>query len=134
MAVHKDKAIGRRDLSGNLDAAVPVAGLSGGVARVIDVVGASIGLLFFGPILLVVALAIKLKSPGPVLVREVQYGSKNRRIEVLKFRLMSTGTRGEQRYPHMTRIGRILRGIHVDELLRLVNVLRGEASFFGPRP
>ena len=76
MAVHKDKAIGRRDLSGNLDAAVPVAGLSGGVARVIDVVGASIGLLFFGPILPVVALAIKLKSPGPVLVCEVQYGSR----------------------------------------------------------
>ena len=133
MGVPKEKMIGRSDPSGDLNRVVPAAGLHGGVARAIDVIGASMGLLFFGPILLVVALAIKLESPGPVFIREAQFGFKNRRIEVLKFRLISTRSQGGQRYARPTWVGSVLHGSGVDELLRLVNVLRGEASFFGPR-
>jgi lipopolysaccharide/colanic/teichoic acid biosynthesis glycosyltransferase len=132
MARHKEKAIGESDA--DLDSVIPAADLNSGAARLIDIIGAAVGLIFFGPMLLAVALAIKLDSRGPVFVRETQNGCKNRRIEVLKFRLASTGAQGEQRYPRPTWIGHMLHGTRVDELLRLINVLRGEASFFGPRP
>jgi lipopolysaccharide/colanic/teichoic acid biosynthesis glycosyltransferase len=132
MARRKEKAIGESDA--DLDSVIPAADLNGGAARLIDIIGAAVGLVFFGPMLVVVALAIKLDSRGPVFVRETQNGCKNCRIEVLKFRLVSTGGQVEQRYPRPTRIGHVLHGTRVDELLRLVSVLRGEASFFGPRP
>ena len=132
MVRHKEEAIGQSDA--DLDSVIPAADLNSGAARLIDIIGAAGGLIFFGPMLLVVALAIKLDSRGPVFVRETQNGCKSRRIEVLKFRLVSSGAQGEQRYPRPTRIGHVLRGTRVDELPRLINNLRGEASFFGPRP
>ena len=134
MVGHKQKAIDRSNLCGDLPPVITAYGLNSRAVRVVDVVGASTGLIFFGPILLIVALAIKIDLPGPVFVRETQYGSRNRRIEVLKFRLVTTGAQGDQRRPCPTWIGSVLRGSRVDELLRLINVLRGEASFFGPRP
>ena len=102
--------INKRRLTGVISAVdlppvITAYGLNSRAVRVVDVVGASTGLIFFGPILLIVALAIKIDLPGPVFVRETQYGSRNRRIEVLKFRLVTTGAQGDQRRPCPTWIG-----------------------------
>jgi lipopolysaccharide/colanic/teichoic acid biosynthesis glycosyltransferase len=108
-------------------------GRNRGVARGVDIVAAAVGLVFFAPILLVIAAAIKLESPGPIFVHQIQYGPNNRRIEVLKFRLASAGARGDHGYPRPTWVGGVLRGTRVDELLGLINVLRGETSLVGHR-
>jgi lipopolysaccharide/colanic/teichoic acid biosynthesis glycosyltransferase len=133
VALQNDKSVNQNDLSRGLDAAIRAAGLKLGIARIVDVLGAAVGLIFFSPILLITAVAIKLDSRGPVFVREMQFGSKNERIEVLKLRLATNHVPGHQKSARLTRIGSILRGTRVDELPWLINVLRGEASFFGPR-
>jgi len=100
----------------------------------------AVALLFFAPIMLAAALAIRLESPGPILFRQQRFGFNNRPISVLKFRSMyadqgdATGARRTVRGdPRVTRVGRILRRTSVDELPQLINVLRGEMSLVGPR-
>jgi len=100
---------------------------------------AAIALL--APLMTMVALAIKLDSPGPVLFRQKRYGFNNEPIEVLKFRSMHTAladanadrlvTRSD---PRVTRVGRFIRRTSLDELPQLFNVLTGELSLVGPRP
>ena len=75
-----------------------------------------------------------LASPGPALVRVKRYGYKNRPIEVLKFRLVDARTKGDRGRPRLTRVGRVLSQTGIDELPRLVDVLRGELSIIGPPP
>jgi sugar transferase (PEP-CTERM system associated) len=111
------------------------------VKRVVDLL---LSLLFLGlgwPIFLLVALAIKLSSRGPVLFRQERVGEHGRLFSLLKFRTMvddaeaSTGpvwTSAED--PRITRIGRVLRKTRLDEFPQLINVLKGEMSFIGPRP
>jgi Undecaprenyl-phosphate glucose phosphotransferase len=110
------------------------------VKRAFDVVVASAALLVLSPWMLLVAIAIKLDSCGPVVFRQTRHGYNNETIQVFKFRSMTvceTGencvqvTRGDQR---ITRIGRILRRTNIDELPQLINVLQGEMSIVGPRP
>jgi len=98
-------------------------------------------LLLLAPLLVVIAIAIKLTSPGPVLFRQPRHGYNNRVFEVLKFRTMRvdlgdpTGARQAQRSDsRVTKLGRFLRRTSLDELPQLLNVLRGDMSLVGPRP
>jgi lipopolysaccharide/colanic/teichoic acid biosynthesis glycosyltransferase len=104
-------------------------GISQRKHRIFDCAAAILGAMLFAPIILIVAIAIRLDSPGSIFIREFRFGHRNRVIQVFKFRLASdsgvggTGVR-------LTRVGRILSGI--DELPQLYNVLRGELSIVGP--
>ncbi len=121
------------------------------IKRAVDVVGALTGIILLSPLLLIVAAAIKLSSPGPVLFAGERYGYNRRRFRMLKFRTMVHNAEQLQRLfedqnevagpvfkirqdPRMTHIGRILRRTSVDELPQLINVLRGDMSLVGPRP
>lgn len=116
------------------------------VKRLVDVVGAAVLLVIFAPLLLFVAVAIKLDSPGPAIYRQKRVGRFGKHFVMLKFRTMKIGTptlstaemqqwlkAGKADNPY-TRIGPILRKTNLDELPQLWNVLRGEMSFIGPRP
>jgi len=106
----------------------------------LDYLAGVISLILFAPLMLAVALAIKLDSPGPVLFRQRRHGYNHRVIDVYKFRTMTVaenGDRVEQACkddPRVTRIGRFLRKSSLDELPQLFNVLKGEMSLVGPRP
>jgi len=121
------------------------------VKRVIDMVGASVGLVLLAPVLLLVALAIKLTSKGPVLFVQPRYGHRRRLFSIYKFRSMvwnapelmaQLESQNEavgpifkiRRDPRITPLGRILRASSLDELPQLWNVLMGTMSLVGPRP
>jgi Undecaprenyl-phosphate glucose phosphotransferase len=106
-----------------------------------DKVLAAILLILLGPLMAIVALLIKLDSPGPMLFVQERFGFNNGVIRVFKFRTMyvergdqSGAQRTVQNDPRVTGIGRILRLLSFDELPQLVNVLRGDMSLVGPRP
>ena len=109
--------------------------------RIEDWTVATAALALLAPVMLLIATAIKLDSPGPVLFRQKRYGFNNQLIEVMKFRTMrqdqcdANGTMLTIRDdPRVTRFGRFLRKSSLDELPQLINVLRGEMSIVGPRP
>jgi len=118
--------------------------------RTFDVVVSSVGLLLLSPLLAVIAIAIKLDSPGPVFFRQRRAGRHGQAFRIIKFRSMFDGAdqqkdelmdRNESNGlfkiaddPRVTRVGSLIRRRHVDELPQLVNVLRGEMSLVGPRP
>jgi exopolysaccharide biosynthesis polyprenyl glycosylphosphotransferase len=109
--------------------------------RLLDAIGAGLALLLFAPLFIVIAIAIKATSAGPVFFKQYRYGYRNRRFRIYKFRTMyadlsdSTGVRqttdGD---PRVTAVGRILRHTSLDELPQLINVLKGDMSLVGPRP
>jgi len=111
------------------------------IKRGIDIAVALIVLIGFAPLWLVAALAIKLTSPGPVLLRQERVGLGGRTFVMYKFRSMyadaedRTGpvwVRGED--PRITPVGRVLRALHLDEVPQCINFLRGDMSLVGPRP
>jgi Undecaprenyl-phosphate glucose phosphotransferase len=108
--------------------------------RLFDLAAAGIGLLLLSPLLILVAIAIKLDSRGPVFFRQTRHGYNNETIRVLKFRSMTTTEDGyafsqaKRDDPRVTRIGQLLRRSNLDELPQLLNVLTGEMSIVGPRP
>ena len=110
------------------------------IKRLVDTVGAYCGLVVCIPLFVVIAVLIKLDSPGPVLFRQVRVGRGFRQFCLYKFRTMVQDdprnggplTIGED--PRITRIGRVLRQLKLDELPQLVNVLKGDMSLVGPRP
>jgi exopolysaccharide biosynthesis polyprenyl glycosylphosphotransferase len=118
--------------------------------RAFDLLASTLALLLFSPVLLAIAIAIKVDSPGPVLFRQRRIGRQGLPLEILKFRSMYEGseTRREELReineadglfkieldPRVTRVGRVIRRWSLDELPQLVNVLRGEMSLVGPRP
>lgn len=109
--------------------------------RLFDAVFSGLAVLFFSPLLIFVALAIKLDSQGPVFFRQPRIGRQNRIFYVFKFRSMRVnqldlrGAQSTQRGdPRITRVGRIIRATSIDELPQLFNVLRGDMSVVGPRP
>jgi lipopolysaccharide/colanic/teichoic acid biosynthesis glycosyltransferase len=111
------------------------------VNRALDVVGAALGLTLASPALAAAAVAIKLDDGGPVFYRQRRVGQDGREFELVKLRTMVAGAeqqgagwavnRGD---PRITRVGRALRRLSLDELPQLWNVVRGEMSLIGPRP
>ena len=111
------------------------------IKRIEDLVVASVAVLATLPVLAIVAVAIKLDSPGPILFRQKRVGFHDTTFRVWKFRTMYHNmedqgsvrqtTRGD---PRVTRVGRFLRKSSLDELPQLFNVLRGDMSVVGPRP
>ncbi len=109
--------------------------------RAVDVVLASAGLAAAGPVLGVAMLAVKLEDGGPVLYRQRRVGKDGKEFELLKLRTMVQGAEKlgagfavDRDDPRITRTGRLLRRLSVDELPQLWNVLRGDMSLIGPRP
>ena len=108
--------------------------------RTLDLLASVCGLIVLSPLLLLVAVAVKLDSPGPVLFVQQRVGRNFRNFGILKFRTMVTDAeqRGGQitfgADPRITRVGRILRKTKFDELPQLWNVVRGQMSLVGPRP
>ncbi len=110
------------------------------IRRAIDILGSLAGLAIFGPLMVAVAVAIRLDSPGPVIFRQRRAGQGGRPFWLLKFRSMRTDVDPYGVSPHsgddprLTLLGRRLRESSLDELPQLINVLRGEMSLVGPRP
>ena len=134
VALQDDESIGRADSHLAVRDVLSAFRLDRVAKRLTDVAVATIGLLIFSPLFLMAFIAIKLDSPGPVLVRETRYGYKNRPIQVLHFRFVEARAEDDRSRPRPTRVGRILGHTAIDELPRLVNVLRGEMSIVGPPP
>ena len=129
---------------------VRITGVDAAMKFVLDYVGAALGLVLLSPIFLVIAVLIKLDSPGPVLHRRRVLGRSGVRFDAYKFRTMVVDADAvlaanlelraafEKGYklaedPRVTRVGRFLRRTSLDELPQLINVLRGEMSLVGPR-
>ena len=121
------------------------------VKRCMDIIGATVGLILFGPLMLVIAAAIKLTSPGPAFFTQQRYGLHKRRFRMYKFRTMVPDAEKLQEKfeshneaqgpvfkihndPRITSFGRMLRKTSLDELPQFLNVLSGEMSLVGPRP
>jgi len=151
---HRSRTV-QYDAAGAL---LPLVSLSGApdaprltVKRVVDTVGAAVGLVLLAPLLLATAVAIKLTSPGPVFFVQTRYGYNKRPFRMYKFRTMVANAEALQdsleglneadgpafkirRDPRVTPTGRLLRRTSLDELPQLVNVLKGDMSLVGPRP
>lgn len=119
----------------------PLRGWAPIYKRVEDVVLAAACLLLLTPLMLVIAFAVKLDSPGPVLFRQKRYGYNQKLIEVYKFRSMYVDMADKDARvqtmrddPRVTRVGRVIRKTSLDELPQLFNVLLGTMSLVGPRP
>ena len=132
MAWHGDNSVGRASPAALQDSA-PSFELGQGIKRAFDIVTAATSLILLSPILLIASVAIKLNSRGPIFIRGTLYGSDNRAIQVLKFRLMTVPAAGDRFSPSLTRVGQILGQTGIDELPQLFNVLRGEISIIGRR-
>jgi lipopolysaccharide/colanic/teichoic acid biosynthesis glycosyltransferase len=108
--------------------------------RLFDIVLSAVGLIVLAPLMLLVAVLVRLSSPGPVLFRQERFGMGLRPFTIYKFRTMVADapargaaiTCGDD--PRITPLGRLLRSTKIDELPQLFNVLRGDMSFVGPRP
>lgn len=106
--------------------------------RTFDLVGACVALLLLAPLLLVVALVVKLDSPGPVFFRQERVGRHGRTFRIHKFRTMRSDAGGPPLTvgadPRITPSGRWLRRTRIDELPQFIDVLAGSMSLVGPRP
>lgn len=109
-----------------------------GVKRILDVVFAFVFLFLLSPVLLLTALLVRIKLGSPVIFRQVRGGLYGREFMILKFRTMTDMRDGDGKLlpdsERLTRFGRFLRRTSIDELPQLINILRGEMSFVGPRP
>lgn len=109
--------------------------------RVLDIVFSFLALVILSPLFLITVVAVRLDSRGPVIFRQKRLGLDARAFDIYKFRTMCVGAEhmGSGVYSgaddaRVTKVGRILRALSIDELPQLVNILRGEMSFIGPRP
>ena len=111
------------------------------IKRILDFVAALFALIILSPVMIVVAILIKLTSEGPVIFKQERIGKDGKLFQIYKFRSMCVGAektgsgvysgKGDAR---VTKIGRIIRATSIDELPQLVNIIKGEMSFIGPRP
>ncbi len=109
--------------------------------RLIDIVLSFIGIVVLALPMLIIALAIKLDSPGTVFFKQARLGLNGKKFTILKFRSMcvnaesqGSGVYSGKGDSRVTRVGRIIRATSLDELPQLINILRGDMSFVGPRP
>lgn len=108
--------------------------------RLFDIVASGLGLIVLSPLFLILAVWIKLDSPGPVFYRQVRVGRHNKDFRIFKFRSMRVGAdKGSLvtiggRDPRITRSGYFIRKYKLDELPQLINVFVGDMSLVGPRP
>jgi lipopolysaccharide/colanic/teichoic acid biosynthesis glycosyltransferase len=100
--------------------------------RTLDIVFSVVGLMVLSPLLLVIAVAIKFDTPGPITFRQLRRGVDGRIFSIYKFR--TTETSGTAAYPRVTSVGSVLRRTNMNELPSLINVLVGDMSVVGPRP
>jgi putative colanic acid biosynthesis UDP-glucose lipid carrier transferase len=118
----------------------PFYGSNGLVKRASDLLLALVILFFIGPLMLAIAVGVKLTSPGPVLFKQRRYGVDGRKIVVYKFRTMTVAEDGDvvrqatKNDSRVTRFGAFLRRTSLDELPQFINVLQGRMSVVGPRP
>lgn len=109
--------------------------------RLFDIILSFIMLIVLSPVMLVIAIAVKLNSPGPVIFKQKRIGYRGREFNIYKFRSMvvdaehtGSGVYSGKGDARVTGVGRLLRATSLDELPQAVNVLRGDMSFVGPRP
>jgi lipopolysaccharide/colanic/teichoic acid biosynthesis glycosyltransferase len=110
------------------------------IKRLVDIIASSVGLIVLSPFLLIIAVALKIDSAGLVFFRQIRVGQFGKPFRIFKFRTMVSQAEklgpqvssGDD--PRITRVGRVLRKYKLDELPQLINVLKGEMSFVGPRP
>jgi len=120
---------------------VPLAGWNGLLKRAFDFSMALAGLIILSPLLLLAAIAIRLDSKGKIFYKQKRVGLDGHEFEVIKFRSMHEDAEeksgpvwAQPNDPRVTRVGRVLRRLSIDELPQLINVLKGEMSLVGPRP
>ncbi|MFA4903610.1 MAG: sugar transferase [Desulfobaccales bacterium] len=110
------------------------------VKRLLDLILAAFLLVPTGPLMLLTALLIKLGSEGPIFFQQERLGQKGKPFQIIKFRTMVQGAENngpvwtDYNDPRITKVGKIIRKLRLDELPQLLNILRGEMSFIGPRP
>lgn len=111
------------------------------IKRIIDFILSLIGLVVLSPILLIVMIAIKIDSPGPILFKQKRVGIGKTHFDILKFRTMKNDTPKdvpthmlEKPEQYITKVGKFLRKTSLDELPQLINILKGDMSIVGPRP
>ena len=122
--------------------AVPLADPVKALAkRAVDLFGATVGIILFSPLMLVIAIAIKATSRGPLIFAQERVGLHNKPFMMYKFRSMRQQTDEEEKKgwttkndPRVTKVGKFIRRTSIDELPQFFNVLRGEMSLIGPRP
>jgi putative colanic acid biosysnthesis UDP-glucose lipid carrier transferase len=118
----------------------PFTGINGLAKRLSDVVLASLILLLISPLMIAIAIGVRLSSPGPVIFRQRRNGLDGSEIVIYKFRSMIAQENGDvvpqarKHDPRITRFGRMLRRASLDELPQFINVLQGRMSIVGPRP
>lgn len=109
------------------------------VKRSFDIFSSALALLILSPLMIFIAIGVKLSSPGPVLFRQTRVGYNRKEFQMLKFRSMKVNDTEETGWtknvdPRRTKFGSFLRKFSLDELPQLINVLRGDMSLIGPRP
>jgi Undecaprenyl-phosphate glucose phosphotransferase len=111
------------------------------IKRAMDIVGALFGIIISSPLLLIIALAVKVSSPGPIIFKQERVGLHNKPFYMYKFRSMEQQTESDEKKawtvkndPRVTGIGKVLRKTSLDELPQLFNILKGDMSLVGPRP
>ena len=124
MALHDEKSIGGDPTIGH---GAPARRLDQLFTRILEVIAATTILLCLAPILLISSVAIRLNSGGPVFIRETRRDSRNRPVQVFRFRVVTAYARGEG--SRLTRVGLILIQTGINELPQFFNVLRGDVSF-----
>lgn len=109
--------------------------------RIFDFLFSLLVLIVISPILLIVAIAIKIESPGPVIFKQTRLGRYGKPFTIYKFRSMCVGAekKGSGQYsfkddPRVTKVGRIIRALSIDELPQLINIIKGDMSLIGFRP
>ena len=109
--------------------------------RIVDMIGASIAIILFSPVMLIAAVGVKTTSKGPLIFKQERVGLHNRPFQMYKFRSMEVQPAEEEKKgwtkkndPRVTKIGKLLRKTSIDELPQFFNVLKGDMSLVGPRP
>lgn len=111
------------------------------IKRILDFLFSLILIIFLSPLFIVIAVLIKLDSKGPVIFKQDRLGKNGDKFKVWKFRTMidnaekvGTGITTAENDPRITRVGKVLRKTSIDETAQLINILKGDMSFIGPRP